>query len=64
MNARDDGRRVMTDARTGEYWRGLGLPEGFGRERGERIEFEDRKIAWAFTCMMRLIRRQSNHRLY
>ncbi len=25
---------------------------------GERIEFEDPRIAWAFTCMMRLMRSQ------
>ncbi len=27
-----------------------------GDDLGERIEFEDPKIAWAFTCMMRLMR--------
>jgi len=28
---------------------------------GRRIEFEDPKIAWAFTCMMRLMRNQSHY---
>ncbi len=28
---------------------------------GQRIEFEDPKIAWAFTCMMRLMRKNSGY---
>ena len=27
-----------------------------GDDPGERIEFDDRRIVWAFTCMMRLMR--------
>ena len=30
-------------------------------DQGQRVEFEDPMIAWAFTCMMRLMRRQSNY---
>ena len=30
---------------------------------GQRIDFEDPKIAWAFTCMMRLMRNQSRDTL-
>ena len=30
---------------------------------GQRIEFEDPTIAWAFTCMMRLMRNQSRYTL-
>jgi len=28
-----------------------------GDDPGERIEFDDRRIVWAFTCMMRLMLR-------
>lgn len=60
MNTPDDGRRVMTDARTGA---GSGSRRDLGESAGERMDFEERQIAPGFTCMMRPMRKQSNHRL-
>ena len=34
-----------------------------GDNPGQRIEFEDPTIVWAFTCMMRLMQNQSRYTL-
>lgn len=58
----DQANRVLVGNRI-ELWAtrtkcGMTCRPLLGEDPGERIEFDDRRIVWAFTCLMRLMLRQ------